>query len=136
MAFIKAPKKHFLLIGSLAVASIAFTVSACGGGGDAASLIQGSAPGHWTQAEVSQFTAGGGGAGGGSENACILRYFEQDMSFGNAMALESVASPSDSNLSLAQIKAAVISKYGPTEGNPVNAQFEQVGTDVGINCNS
>lgn len=135
MAFIKAPKKHFLLTGSLAVASIAFTVSACGGG-DSASLIQGSAPGHWTQTEVSQFTAGGGGAGGGSENACILRYFEQDMSFGNAMALESVDSPSDSNLSLAQIKAAVTSKYGTTEGNAVNAQFEQVGTDVDTNCNS
>jgi hypothetical protein len=52
------------------------------------------------------------------------------------MALESADSPSDSNLSLAQIKAAVISKYGTTEGNAVNAQFEQVGTDVDTNCNS
>jgi hypothetical protein len=134
MAFIKAPKKHFLLTGSLAVALTAFTLTACGGGG-AASLVQGSAPGQWTQTEVSQFTAAGGGAGSGSENACIARYVEQDMSFGNAMALTSVAPASD-NLSFAQIEAAVITKYGSTEGSAVNAQFEQVATDAGINCNS
>ncbi|HSZ39196.1 MAG TPA: hypothetical protein VK817_04495 [Trebonia sp.] len=133
MVFIKAHKKHLLLTGALAAAVTAFTVTACGGGG-AASPAQGSAPGQWTQAEVTQFTAAGGGAGSGSENSCIIRYFEQDMSFGNAMAVVSVDPASDSSTSLAQIKAAVVSKYGTTEAGAINTQFEQVATDAGTNC--
>jgi hypothetical protein len=133
MVFIKAHKKQLLLTGSLAVAVTALTVTACGGGG-AASLAQGSAPGQWTAAEVSQFTAAGGGAGSGSENSCIIGYFERDMSFGNAMAVVSVDPASDSSMSLAQIEAAVVSKYGTTEGDAINAQFEQVGTEAGTNC--
>jgi hypothetical protein len=133
MVFIKAHKKQLLLTGSLAVAVTAFTITACGGGG-AASVAQGSAPGQWTQAEVSQFKAAGGGAGSGNENSCIIGYFEQDMSFGNAMAVESVDPASDSSMSLAQIEAAVVSKYGTTESDAINAQFEQVATDAGTNC--
>jgi hypothetical protein len=133
MEFIKAGKKKFFITGSLAVAVAAFTVTACGGGG-AASLTQGSAPGQWTSAEVSQFTAAGGGAGSGSENSCIIKYFEQDMSFGNAMAVVSVDPASDSSMSLTQIEAAVTSKYGTTEGNAINAQFAQVATDSSANC--
>jgi hypothetical protein len=132
MEFIKAGKKKFFITGSLAVAVAAFTVTACGGGG--ASLTQGSAPGQWTSAEVSQFTAAGGGAGSGSENSCIIKYFEQDMSFGNAMAVVSVDPASDSSMSLTQIEAAVTSKYGTTEGNAINAQFAQVATDSSANC--
>jgi hypothetical protein len=132
MEFTKAHKKQ-LLTWSLAVAATAFTVTACGGGGTA-SLAQGSAPGQWTQAEVSQFTAAGGGAGSSSENSCIIGYFEHDMSFGNAMAVVSVDPASDSNMSPAQIEAAVVSKYGTTEGDAINAQFEQVATDAGTNC--
>jgi hypothetical protein len=133
MEFIKAGKKKFFITGSLAVAVAAFTVTACGGGG-AASLTQGSAPGQWTSAEVSQFTAAGGGAGSGSENSCIIKYFEQDMSFGNAMAVVSVDPASNSSMSLTQIEAAVTSKYGTTEGNAINAQFAQVATDSSANC--
>jgi hypothetical protein len=133
MEFIKAGKKKFFITGSLAVAVAAFTVTACGGGGTA-SLTQGSAPGQWTSAEVSQFTAAGGGAGSGSENSCIIKYFEQDMSFGNAMAVVSVDPASDSSMSLTQIEAAVTSKYGTTEGNAINAQFTQVATDSSANC--
>ena len=133
MAFINAPKKLFLLTGWLAVVVTAFTVTACGGGG-AASLAQGSAPGQWTAAEVSQFTAAGGGTGSSSENSCLVKYFEQDMSFGNAMAVVSVDPASDSNMSLTQIEAAVVSKYGTTEGNAINAQFEQVAADASTNC--
>jgi hypothetical protein len=133
MVFIKANKKQLLLTGSLAVVVTAFTVTACGGGG-ATSLAQGSAPGHWTQAEVSQFTAAGGGAGSGSENSCITRYFERDMSFGNAMAVASVDPASDNSMTLTQIEAAVASKYGTTEGDAINAQFEQAVTDAGANC--
>jgi hypothetical protein len=133
MTFNQTRKKQFLLTGSLAVAAAAFTVTACGGGG-AASLAQGSAPGQWTKAEVSQFTAAGGGAGGSGENSCIIGYFERDMSFGNAMAVVSVDPASDSSMTLAQIKAAVVSKYGATEGAAINAQFEQAATDAGSNC--
>ncbi|HMD94857.1 MAG TPA: hypothetical protein VKG80_19670 [Trebonia sp.] len=132
MVFIKPYKKQFLLLtGSLAVAVTALTVTACGGGG-AAGPAQGSAPGQWTQAEVSQFTTAGGGSGG--ENSCIIGYFERDMSFGNAMAVVSVDPASDGSMSFAQIEAAVVSKYGATEGHAVNAQFEQVATDAGTNC--
>jgi hypothetical protein len=131
MVFIKA---QFLLTGALAVAVTALTVTGCGGGGGTTSLAQGSAPGQWTQSEVSQFTAAGGGAGSGSENSCIIKYFEQDMSFGNAMAIASVDPSSDSSMSLTQIEAAVVSKYGATQGNAINAQFEQVATDTGTNC--
>ena len=133
MEFIKAGKKQFFITGSLAVAVAAFTVTACGGGG-ASSLTQGSAPGQWTAAEVSQFTAAGGGAGSGGENSCIIKYFEQDMSFGNAMAVVSVDPASDSSMSLTQIEAAVTSKYGTTDGNAINAQFAQVATDASANC--
>ncbi len=132
MVFIKARKNQFLLTGALAVAVTALTVTACGGGG-AASLAQGSAPGQWSQSEVSQFTAAGGGGGSGSENSCIIKYFEQDMSFGNAMAVESV-DPPNSSMSLAQVEAAVVSKYGATEGSAINAQFEQVAADASTNC--
>ena len=45
------------------------------------------------------------------------------------MDIVSVA-PSSSNLSLSQIEAAVIGKYGSTEGNAVNGQFEQVASDA------
>jgi hypothetical protein len=52
MVFIKARRKQLFLAGSLAAAVTVFTVTACGGGG-AAAPAQGSAPGRWTQAEVS-----------------------------------------------------------------------------------
>jgi len=48
MVFIKAQRKQLLLAGSLAVAVAAFTVTGCGGG-SAAALAQGSAPGQWTK---------------------------------------------------------------------------------------
>src|SRR5579859_6361794 len=133
MVFIKARERQLLLTGALAVAVTALTVTACGGGG-ATSLAHGSAPGQWTQSEVSQFTAAGGGTGNGSENSCIIKYFEQDMSFGNAMAIGSVVPSSDSSMTNAQIEAAVVSKYGATEGGAINAQFEQVVADASTNC--
>ena len=133
MVFIKARKKQLLLTGSLAVAVTALTITACGGGG-AASPAQGSAPGQWTQAEVSQFTAAAGGTGSASENSCIFGDFERDMSFGSAMAVVSVAPVSGPSMSPAQIEAAVVSKYGATEGDAINAQFKHVDTDAVTNC--
>jgi hypothetical protein len=134
MIFIKAQRKQFLLAGSLAAAVIAFTVTACGGGGPAA-LAQGSAPGQWTQAEISQFTAAGGSAGSDSETSCIIGYFEKDMSFGNAMAVAAVQSGSSgAGLSAAQVKAALVSKYGTAEGDTISAQYGQVLSDSVNNC--
>ena len=132
MVFIKAHRKQLLLAGPLAAAVTALTVTACGGGGTAAPA-QGSAPGQWTQAEVSQFTAAAGG-GSASQDSCIIGYFERDMSFGNAMAIVSVDPASGASLSDAQVKAALVSKYGTAEGDAINAQFGQVVTDSGNNC--
>ena len=133
MIFIKAHRKQLLVAGSLAAAVTAFTVTACGGGG-AATPAQGAAPGQWTKAEVSQFTAAGGSGGSASQDSCIIGYFERDMSFGNAMAVVSVEPASDASLSAAQVKAAVVSKYGTTGGGAINAQFGQVVTDSESNC--
>ena len=131
MAFIKT-QKQLLLAGPLAVAAAAFTVTACAGGGGAA-LAQGGPPGQWTKAETSQFTAAAGG-GGGSQDSCIVGYFERDMSFGNAMAVVSVDPASGPGMSAAQVKTALVKKYGTAEGNTVNAQFERVITDSDGNC--
>ena len=134
MVFIKARRKQHLLAGSLAAAVTAFTVTACGGGGGVAAEAQGSAPGHWTQAEVSQFTAAAGSGGSASQDSCVIGYFERDMSFGNAVAVVSVDSASATSLSAAQVKAALVSKYGTAEGDAINAQFGQVVTDSDNNC--
>jgi hypothetical protein len=56
------------------------------------------------------------------------------MSFGNAMAVVSVDPASNTSMSAAQIKTAVVSKYGTTEGNVINAQFGRVVTDSDNNC--
>jgi hypothetical protein len=130
MAFIKT-QKQLLLAGPLAVAAAAFTVTACAGGGGAA-LTQGGPPGQWTKAETSQFTAAAGG--GGSQDSCIVGYFERDMSFGNAMAVVSVDPASGPGRSAAQVKTALVKKYGTAAGNAVNAQFERVITDSDGNC--
>src|SRR5580692_6194992 len=133
MVFIKAHGKRLLLAGSLAAVT-AFTVTACGGGG-AAGPAQGSAPGQWTQTEVSQFTAAGGSAGSGSETSCIIGYFERDMSYGNAMAVAAVQSGSSgAGLSPAQVKTALVSKYGTTGGDAISAQYGQVLSDSVNNC--
>ena len=133
MVFIKARRKQLLVAGSLAAAVTAFTVTACSGG-SAAAPAQGPAPGHWTQAEVSQFTAAGGSGGSASQDSCIIGYFERDMSFGNAMAVVSVEPASAASLSAAQVKAALVSKYGTAQGDAINAQFGQVITDSDNNC--
>jgi hypothetical protein len=133
MVFIKAHGKRLLLAGSLAAVT-AFTVTACGGGG-AAGPAQGSAPGQWTQTEVSQFTAAGGSAGNDSETSCIVGYFERDMSYGNAMAIAAVQSGSSgAGLSPAQVKTALVSKYGTTGGDAISAQYGQVLSDSVNNC--
>jgi hypothetical protein len=131
MGISKAHRKQFLLTGSLAVA-VTFTVAACGGR-SAAAPGQGAAPGQWTKAEVSQFTAAAS-ASGGSQDSCIIGYFERDMSFGNAMAVASVTSASGSSTSAAQIKAALVSKYGTAEGDAIDAQFNQVIVDSATSC--
>lgn len=130
MVFIKARRSQLLLAGSLAAVTV-FAVSACGG--SAATSAQGS-PGHWTKAEVSQFTAEGGSGGSASQDSCIIGYFERDMSFGNAMDVVSVDSASSTSLSAAQVKAALIGKYGTTEGDAINAQFAQTVTDSNNYC--
>jgi hypothetical protein len=132
MVFIKAHRKQLLLAGSLAAVT-AFTVTACGGGA-AAAPPQGAAPGKWTQAEVSQFTAAAGSGGSASQESCATGYVERDMSFSNAMAVVSVDPASGPGLSVAQIKAALVSKYGTAEGDAINAQYGQVVTDSNNNC--
>src|SRR5580693_1820407 len=132
MVFIKAHRKQLLLAGSLAAVT-AFTVTACGGGG-AAAPPQGAAPGKWTQAEISQFTAAAGSGGSASQESCATGYVERDMSFSNAMAVVSVDPASGPGLSAAQIEAALISKYGTAEGDAINAQYGQVVTDSNNNC--
>jgi len=132
MIFIKAHKKQFVLAGALAAAVTALTITACGGGSLAA-LAHGAAPGQWTKAEVSQFTAAAGGSGSASDS-CIIGYFERNMSFGNAMAVVSVDPASGASMSAPQVKAALVSKYGTTEGDAINAQFEQTVTDSDNSC--
>jgi hypothetical protein len=132
MVFIKAHRKQLLLAGSLAAAVTVFTVTACGGG--AAAPAQGAAPSQWTQAEVSQFTAAAGSGGSASQESCIIGYFERDMSFTNAMAIASVDPTSGPSMSAAQIKAALVSRYGTAEGDAINAQFEHVVTDSNNKC--
>jgi hypothetical protein len=136
MSFSKSHKKQLRLAGAIAAAVTALTVTACGGGGVAsvAAVASGSAAGHWTQAEVSQFTAAaiaGGDTAGGS---CAVGYVKQDMSFPNAMAIAAVDPASDTSMSEAQVKAAVLSKYGTARGNAINAQFGQAATDADNNC--
>src|SRR5580700_7086507 len=121
MVFIKARRSRLLLAGSLAAAVTALTVTACGGG-SAATPAQGS-PGHWTRAEVTQFTAAAGSGGSSSQDSCIIGYFERDLSFGNAMDVVLVDSGSSTSLSAAQVEAALISKYGTAKGGAINAQF-------------
>ena len=133
MVFTKAHRNQLLLAWSLAAAVTAFTVTACGGGG-AAAPAQGSAPGRWTQAEVSQFTAAAGSGGSASQESCAIGYFKQDMSFENAMAVVSVDPASGASMSAAQIRAALVSKYGTAKGDAINAQFGQVVTDSDNNC--
>jgi hypothetical protein len=132
MEFIKERSKRIAAATSLTAAVIATAVTACGGGGGS-SLLQGAAPGQWTQTEVSQFTAAGGTGGSSSQDSCIIGYFERDMSFGNAMAVASVAPPSSSE-SNAQIESAVLSKYGTNDGSTINTQFEKVISDAAVNC--
>jgi hypothetical protein len=134
MVFTKAQSKRFPLAGSLAIAVTALTVTACGGGNSAA-IAQGSAPGQWTKAEASQFTATAGAGSGDSQDSCVIGYFERDMSFGNAMAVVSVDPASGPSLSPAQIKAALVSKYGTAEGGVIDTQFKQTITDSASSCN-
>ena len=124
----KAHRKQFLLAGPLVAAVTAVTITACGGG-SAAAFAQGSAPGHWTQAEINEFVAAADL--NGSTDSCIARYFEQDMSFGNAMAVGKVSSNSDTP---SQVGAALVAKYGTAEGDAAYSQFKQVISDSAINC--
>ncbi len=135
MEFVRTHGKRFLLAGSLAAAVTAFAVTACGGGsgGSAAAAAQGS-PGHWTSAEVSRFTTAAGSGGSASQDSCIIGYFERDMSFGNAMDVVSVEPASSPALSPAQVKTALISKYGTSEGGVINAQFAETVTDSDSHC--
>lgn len=130
MVFIKAHGKQFLLAGSLAAVT-AFSVTACGGG-SVATQAQGS-PGHWTQAQVSQFTAEAGSGGSTGQDSCIIGYFERDMSAGNATDVVSVE-PASSSLPPTQVKAALISKYGTAKGDAINAQFVQTVADSDNHC--
>jgi hypothetical protein len=132
MSFIRERRNQLLLALPLAVVVTAATVTACGSGGSSG-LAQGAAPGQWTKAQVSQFAAAGGTAGSDTEDTCITGDFARDMSFGNAMAVVSVDPPS-ANMSAAQIKAALETKYGTTEGDAIDTQFEQVAADASSNC--
>jgi hypothetical protein len=125
----KAHRKQFLLAGPLVAAVTAITITACGGGSTPA-FAQGSAPGHWTQAEINEFVTASG-SDGDSTDSCIAVYFERDMSFGNAMAIGKVASDS---MSTPQVGTALVAKYGTTEGDAAYSQYQQVVSDSAINC--
>ncbi len=127
----KAHRKQFLLAGPLAAAVAAVTITACGGG-SAPAFAQGSAPGHWTQAEVSHFAAANGLDGSNTEDSCIAGYIARDMSFGNAMAVTSVT-PSN-NMSDAQVEAALVAKYGTAEGDAIYGQYKQAISNSVSNC--
>jgi hypothetical protein len=62
-----------------------------------------------------------------------IMIFIKDMSFGNAMAVVSVA-PASASMSTTQIKAAVVTKYGTAEGDAINGQFGQAISDSADNC--
>jgi hypothetical protein len=136
MTSIETQRKRLLLAGSLAVAVTALTVTACGGGSAAAAKAgtQGSAPGQWTQAEVSQFTAVADAGGNANEESCVVGYVKRDMSFKNAMAVVSVDPASGPSMTAAQVKAALVSKFGTAAGEAMNAQFGQAITDSDSNC--
>ncbi len=131
MVGIKADRKQYLA-GALAIAATAFTVTACGGGAPA--QVQGAAAGQWTKAEISQFKAAAGGGGSDSQDSCAIGWFQQDMSFGNAMAVVAVDPASGPSLSAAQVKAALVSKYGKAQGDTINAEFEQTIADANSKC--
>jgi hypothetical protein len=133
MVFSNAHRKQLVLAGSLAAVVTVFTVTGCGGGG-APATAQGGTPGHWTSAEISQFTAAAGSGGNASQDSCVVGYFERDTSFSNAMAVLSVDPASGPGLSAAQIKTALLSKYGTTKGGAIDAQFGQVVTASDSNC--
>jgi hypothetical protein len=135
MVSIKAHRKQFLLAGSLAAAVTVLTVTACGGGGSAAPA-QGAGPGQWTQAQVSQFKAKAGSGGSASQDSCVIGYFERDMSFANATDVLSVDPASGPGLSAAQVKTALVSKYGTAQGGAIDAQFGQVVTASNNNCSA
>ena len=78
--------------------------------------------------------AAAGSGGSASQESCAIGYFERDMSFGNAMAVVSVDPASGPSMSAAQVKAALVSKYGTAEGDAINAQFEHAVTDANNNC--
>jgi hypothetical protein len=139
MRFIKTRRKRLLLAGPLALAVAALTVTACGGGSVAAAKAgtQGSAPGQWTQAEVSQFTAAADAGDSGvnaSEESCVVGYVKRDMSFKNAMAVVSVDPASGPSMTTAQLKAALVSRFGTAAGAAMNSQFGQAITDSDNNC--
>jgi hypothetical protein len=50
------------------------------------------------------------------------------------MAVVAVDPPSGPSLSAAQVKAAVVSKYGTADGDAINAQFGQAITDADNSC--
>ena len=132
MVVIKARRSRLLLAGPLAAAVTALTVTACGGGSAATPAL--GSPGHWTQAEVTQFTAAAGSGGSSSQDSCIIGYFARDLSLGNAMDVVSVDSASSTSLSAAQVDAALITKYGTAKGDAINAQFAQTVTDSNNHC--
>jgi hypothetical protein len=138
MAFIKANRKQLLLAGPLAVtvAVAALTVTACGGGGGSATAASAgtSSPGQWSTAEVSQFTAAANAGGAISDESCVITYIKRDMSFTNAMDAVSVDPASDSSMSAAQIKTALVGKYGGAVGDAIDAQLEQAASDANSNC--
>jgi hypothetical protein len=127
----EAHRKRFFLAGPLIAVMTAVTITACGGSTPA--IAQGSAPGHWTKAEISQFIAASGSAGSTSSNSCLAGYFERDMSFEYAMAVSKVITDS---MSVPQVGAALVAKYGAAAGNTVFSQFKQVVSDTAINCSN
>ena len=125
MAFIKTRGNQRLPAWPLAAVVTVLTVTACGSSAGS--------PGHWTQAEVSQLLASASQEGSSSQNSCIFKYVERDMSFDNAMALNAV-DPTSASMSPAQIEAAVISKFGAAKGHAIASQFRQFITDSVSKC--
>jgi hypothetical protein len=109
-----------------AAIAVCAALTACGGGSSSSSIAAVAAPGQWTSAELAHFESVGGSAGQGTaSDDCIAKEISDAMSYGDAMAVVAVA-PASTDMSSAQIQAALIAKYGQQEGSTLYAEFAAV----------
>jgi hypothetical protein len=110
----------------VAVIAVCAALTACGGGSSSSSISPGAAPGQWTSADLAHFESVGGSAGQGTAvDNCIAKDVSEAMSYGDALAVVAVV-PASTNMSGAQIKSALIAKYGQQEGSTLYTESTSV----------